>query len=216
VVTGDLTEQEIAAALAELGAATVGESGGLPADRRLRPAWAGASVAAAVYPVRCAPGDNLAVHVAVTRAPRGAVLCVDVGRVADRGYWGEVLTTAAEAAGLAGLVLDGGVRDVAALEAHRFPVFSSTVALPGATKDKPGTVGLPVRVGGVLVSAGDWVVADADGVTIVPAGALDEVLAAGRARAMREKGFFETLRSGTTTLELLGLDESLITGDGAP
>ena len=123
-------------------------------------------MAAPAYPVGCAPGDNLAVHVAVTKAPRGSVLVVDVGQVADRGYWGEVLTTAAEAAGLAGLVLDGGVRDVGALEAHGFPVFSSTVALTGATKDKPGTVGMPVRVGGVLVSAGDWVVADVDGVDL--------------------------------------------------
>ena len=89
----------------------------------------------------CTPGDNLAVHVAVTKAPRGSVLVVDVGQVADRGYWGEVLTTGAEAAGLAGLVLDGGVRDVAALEAHGFPVFSATIALTGASKDKPGTVG---------------------------------------------------------------------------
>ena len=112
---------------------------------------------------------------------------MDVGQVADRGYWGEVLTTAAEAAGLAGLVLDGGVRDVAALAAHGFPVFSSTIALTGATKDKPGTVGLPVRVGGVLVVAGDWVVADVDGVTFVPGGALAEVLGAGRERARRRR-----------------------------
>jgi 4-hydroxy-4-methyl-2-oxoglutarate aldolase len=131
--------------------------------------------------------------------------------VADRGYWGEVLTTAAEAAGLAGLVLDGGVRDVAALEAHAFPVFSSTVALTGATKDKPGTVGAPVRVGGVLVSAGDWVVADVDGVTVVPGAALADVLAAGRAREAKEAGFFEALRAGSTTVELLGLDPSLVT-----
>ena len=199
-----------AAALAALGSATLGESGGHPADRRLRPAWRGAAVSASAYPVRCTPGDNLAVHVAVTTAPRGSVLVVDVGRVADRGYWGEVLTTAAEAAGLAGLVLDGGVRDVAALEAHGFPVFSSTIALTGATKDKPGTVGAPVRVGGVRVAAGDWVVADVDGVTFVPGGALADVLAAGRAREAKEAGFFEALRAGSTTVELLALDPSLV------
>ncbi|MGA2472595.1 MAG: dimethylmenaquinone methyltransferase [Acidimicrobiales bacterium] len=204
------SDEETAAALGALGAATLGESGGRAADRRLRPVWPGAVVAAPAYPVGCTPGDNLAVHVAVTKAPRGSVLVVDVGRVADRGYWGEVLTTAAEAAGLAGLVLDGGVRDVAALEAHGFPVFSSTIALTGATKDKPGTVGAPVRVGGVLVSAGDWVVADVDGVTFVPGGALDEVLAAGRGREAKEAGFFEALRSGSTTVELLGLDASLV------
>ncbi len=173
-------------------------------------------MAAPAYPVGCTPGDNLAVHVAVTRAPAGSVLVVDVGQVADRGYWGEVLTTAAEAAGLAGLVLDGGVRDVAALQAHGFPVFSATIALTGATKDKPGTVGVPVRAGGVLVAAGDWVVADVDGVTFVAAGALDEVVRAGKAREQKEAGFFEALRSGSTTVELLGLDASLVKdGDDA-
>ena len=205
--SGDVS---VAEALARLGSATIGESGGLAADRRLRPAWSGAAVAAPAYPVGCTPGDNLAVHVAVTTAPRGSVLVVDVGQVADRGYWGEVLTTAAEAAGLAGLVLDGGVRDVAALEAHRFPVFSATIALTGATKDKPGTVGAPVRVGGVEVALGDWVVADVDGVAFVPGPALEDVLAAGNGRESKEAGFFEALKSGSTTVELLGLDASLV------
>jgi 4-hydroxy-4-methyl-2-oxoglutarate aldolase len=196
--------------LGALGSATLGESGGRAAHRRLRPAWTGATLAAPAYPVGCTPGDNLAVHVGVTKAPRGSVLVVDVGQVADRGYWGEVLTTAAESVGLAGLVLDGGVRDVAALEAHGFPVFSATIALTGATKDKPGTVGAPVRVGGVLVSAGDWVVADVDGVTFLPGAELESVLAAGRAREAKEAVFFEALRDGRTTVELLGLDASLI------
>ena len=157
-----------------------------------RPAWPGAAVAAPAYPVGCTPGDNLAVHVAVTKAPRGSVLVVDVGQVADRGYWGEVLTTAAEAAGLAGLVLDGGVRDVAALEAHGFPVFSATIALTGATKDKPGTVGAPVQVGGVgwRRGTGSWPTS-----TVWPSSRrpVDEVLAAGRAREAKEAGFFEAL-----------------------
>lgn len=204
--------ENVAAAFAALGSATLGESGGHAAHRRLRPVWSGASIAAPAYPVGCTPGDNLAVHVAVTTAPRGSVLVVDVGLVADRGYWGEVLTTAAEAAGLAGLVLDGCVRDVGALEAHGFPVFSAGIALTGATKDKPGTVGRPVRVGGIVVAAGDWVVGDVDGVTILPAGAVDEVMASGRAREGKEAGFFEALRGGRTTVELLGLDASLVSG----
>jgi 4-hydroxy-4-methyl-2-oxoglutarate aldolase len=204
-------QQEIAAILQRLGSATLGEAGGLPTDRRLKPAWPGATLAAPAYPVRCTPGDNLAVHVAVTTAPAGSVLVVDVGPVPDRGYWGEVLTTAAEAAGLAGLVIDGGVRDVAALEAHRFPVFSSTISLPGARKDQPGTVGAPVKVGGVPVAMGDWVVGDVDGVTVVPEPSLDAVCAAGEAREAKEAGFFAALRGGATTVELLGLDASLIT-----
>jgi 4-hydroxy-4-methyl-2-oxoglutarate aldolase len=169
-------------------------------------------LAAPAYPVGCTPGDNLAVHVAVTTAPTGSVLVVDVGRVADRGYWGEVLTTAAEAAGLAGLVIDGGVRDVAALEAHDFPVFSSTIALTGASKDQRGTVGAPVKVGGIPVSLGDWVVGDVDGVTIIPAAALDDVMAAGGAREAKEAGFFAALKEGRTTVQLLDLDPSLISG----
>jgi 4-hydroxy-4-methyl-2-oxoglutarate aldolase len=207
----DEGQQEIAAALLELGSATLGESGGLATDRRLRPAWSGAALAAPAYPVGCTPGDNLAVHVAVTTAPRGSVLVVDVGRVADRGYWGEVLTTAAEAAGLVGLVIDGGVRDVAALEVHGFPVFSSTIALTGASKEQPGTVGAPVRVGGVPVARGDWVVGDVDGVTVVPAATLAAVRQAGEDRTAKEIGFFAALRDGKTTVELLDLDAGLIT-----
>ena len=200
----------MATILVGLGSATLGESGGIATDRRLKPSWSGAALAAPVYPVGCTPGDNLAVHVGVTRAPAGSALVVDVGRVADRGYWGEVLTTAAEAAGLAGLVIDGGVRDVAALEAHGFPTFSSTVALAGATKDKRGTVGLPVRVGGVEVAMGDWVVGDVDGVTIVKADAVSSVIVAGREREAKEQGFFAELKAGRTTVELLGLDASLV------
>jgi 4-hydroxy-4-methyl-2-oxoglutarate aldolase len=204
-------QKKIAATLQRLGAATLGEAGGLATDRRLKPAWPGAVLAAPAYPVHCTPGDNLAVHVAVTTAPAGSVLVVDVGAVPDRGYWGEVLTTAAEAAGLAGLVIDGGVRDVAALEAHRFPVFSSTISLPGARKDQAGTVGAPVAVGGVSVSRGDWVVGDVDGVTVVPAAALNDVIAAGESRESKEVGFFAALRAGSTTVELLSLDATLIT-----
>src|ERR1700734_2091045 len=204
------SNEDIAAEVARLGSPPVGESGGRAAARRLRPTWSGAAVAAPAYPVGCTPGDNLALHVAVTTAPRGSVLVADVGQVADRGYWGEVLTTAAEVAGLAGLVLDGGVRDVAALEAHGFPVFSATIALTGATKDKPGTVGNPVRVGGVQVAPGDWVVADVDGVAFVRGDQVEDVLAAGRERESKEAGFFEALRGGSTTVELLSLDASLV------
>jgi 4-hydroxy-4-methyl-2-oxoglutarate aldolase len=200
--------------LLELGAATLGESGGHAMRARIRPAWAGARVAAPAYPVQCTAGDNLGVHVAVARAPAGAALVVDVGDEPERGYWGEVLTTGAEARGLTGLVIDGCVRDTAALAAHGFPVFAVGTALPGATKEQPGRVGDVAVVGGVTVHAGDWVVGDADGVTVIRSGELDAVLAAGRARAEKEEGFFAELRGGATTLGLLGLDTSPIEGDG--
>jgi len=199
-----------AAVLTELGAATLGETGGLGMPPRIRPVWTGAAVAAPAYPVRCTPGDNLAIHVAVTQAPAGSVLVVDVGNVPDRGYWGEVLTTGALARGLAGLVIDGGVRDVAALEKLGFPVFSATIALPGATKLSRGSVGTTATVAGVPVAMGDWVVADVDGVVVVPGAALEEAVAAGQRRTDTETGFFAALRQGSTTVELLGLDTSLI------
>src|ERR1700737_4906047 len=93
--------------LQQFGSATLGESGATPLPPRLRPVWPGAALAAPVFPVHCTPGDNLAVHVGVARAPAGSALVVDVGEVAERGYWGEVLTTGAQARGLAGLVIDG-------------------------------------------------------------------------------------------------------------
>jgi hypothetical protein len=96
-----------AAELLELGAATLGESGGHAMRARIRAAWPGARLAAPAFPVHCTPGDNLAIHVAVAEAPAGSALVVDVGDVPELGYWGEVLTTGAESRGLAGLVIDG-------------------------------------------------------------------------------------------------------------
>jgi 4-hydroxy-4-methyl-2-oxoglutarate aldolase len=206
-----MEQRDLAHAFAELGAATLGESGGRPMRARIRPAWPGAQLAAPAVPVVCTPGDNLAVHVAVTTAPPGSALVVDVGTVRELGYWGEVLTTAAQTRGIAGLVIDGGVRDVDALQRLGFPAFSALVALPGATKKHPGSVGQRACVGGVDVRAGDWVVGDVDGVTVIPGTALDAVLAAGSARAEKEAGMFEALRAGKTTVELLGLNPSLIT-----
>jgi 4-hydroxy-4-methyl-2-oxoglutarate aldolase len=208
VSTGD--HEEIAAVLTQLGSATLGESGGVATHRRLKPAWSGATVAGPAYPVRCTPGDNLAAHVGVTKAPAGSVLVVDVGSVIGRGYWGEVLTVAAQHAGILGLVLDGGVRDVAALEKRGFPVFSAAVALTGATKSQPGTVGDTALIGDVTVSAGDWIVGDVDGVAVIPRDRLEAVIVAGRAREEKEAGFFAALESGTTTVELLDLEASLI------
>lgn len=193
-----------------LGAATLGESGGLPTHPRLKPAWTCPPIAAQAYTVRCATADNLAIHLAVTLAPKGSVLVVDASDEPQRGYWGEVLTTAAEERSIAGLVIDGCVRDVAALEAHGFRVFSAGVALRGAVKEVGGTVGVPVTVGDVEVSTGDWVVGDRDGITVVPAARLDEIIAAGEARALKESGMFQMLRHGSTTIDLLGLDTSSV------
>ena len=193
-----------------LGAATLGESGGRPMHPRIKAAWPGATVAGPAYVVKLAPGDNLAIHAAVVEAPSGSVL-VAAADPPHLGYWGEVLTAAAESRGLLGLIIDGGVRDTAALEEHGFPVFSSLVALPGASKVNGGEIGGVAVVGDVEVSTGDWVVADSDGVCVIPSGDLADCLARGQARAQKEAGMFARLRDGATTVELLGLDTSSVT-----
>jgi 4-hydroxy-4-methyl-2-oxoglutarate aldolase len=204
---------DYAAAFAALGSATLGESGGRPMAPRMRPVWSGARISAPAFPVNCSTADNLAIHVAVAEAPAGSVLVVNVGHEPARGYWGEVLTTGAEARGICGLVIDGGVRDVDALEAHRFPVFSTMIALRGATKQEPGRIGGTAIVGEVEVVLDDWIVGDADGVTVISHTHLDDVLDAGRARAEKEEAFFHELRAGRTTLQLLSLDDAPIERD---
>ncbi|TMM14213.1 MAG: dimethylmenaquinone methyltransferase [Actinobacteria bacterium] len=168
-----------------LGSATVAESGGRALHPRIKPAWPGARLAAPVYTVTCPPGDNLAIHLAVAEAPAGSALLVDAHERPERGC---------------------GVRDVAAVATHGFPMFSALVALPGATKLGGGAVGGLARVAGADVSPGDWVVGDADGVTVVTGRDVEAVLVAAWSRANKETAMFDRLRQGSTTLELLGLD----------
>jgi 4-hydroxy-4-methyl-2-oxoglutarate aldolase len=121
------------------------------------------------------------------------------------GYWGEVLTVAAEAAGIVGLVIDGGVRDVAAMARRHFPVFSRGISVRGTIKASAPSVGQPILMTGVPIAAGDLVVADDDGVVVLPGARIDEALAAGEARAQKEADFMARLARGETTVDLLGL-----------
>jgi 4-hydroxy-4-methyl-2-oxoglutarate aldolase len=199
---------EIKDALAQLGAATLGESGGRPCSPTLKAAWPGATVCGQAWTADCPDGDNLALHVAVTTAETGTVI---VGRAHPLlGNWGEVLATAAASRGLVGLVLDGGTRDTREQQEMGFPVFSTGICLPGAQKVGPGRVGGPVMVGGVLVHAGDWIVADADGVVVVELAMASAVIDAGTARVAKEAMIMESLRAGATTIELLDLDPSAV------
>lgn len=202
--------EDPSAELLELGAATIGEAGGRPMNPRLRPVWAGARLCGPALTVSCSPGDNLPVHVAVAHATAGSVLVVSVGDDEEHGYWGEVLTTAALARELAGLVIQGGVRDTDAVARLGFPIFSTMTALAGTTKNRSGAVGTTVEVGGTTVSTGDWLVADEDGVVVVDRGDLAKVMEAARARAQKESRLFDELRAGRTTLELLALDPSSV------
>jgi 4-hydroxy-4-methyl-2-oxoglutarate aldolase len=169
-------------------------------DPAIRTVWRGGKVAAPAYTVQCAPGDNLAIHVALERAPRGSVLVVDAGGFVA-GYWGEVLTVAAEAAGVVGLVIDGGVRDTEAIAAHNFPAFARGISIRGTVKaSMPGT-GKPVRIGGCPVATGDIVVADDDGIVVIPVPRFDEALQKSMARVEKELEMMNKVRAGVSTLE---------------
>ena len=204
----ELTD-ELRAELLALGSATLYEASGLECflPATLRPAWAGAAIVGTALPVRTAPGDNLPLHLALEVAVPGEVLVVDAGAV-PHGYWGEVLAVAAQQRGVLGLVIDGGVRDTAELEQLRFPVFSSFIALRGTAKDDAGDVGKPMRLGGAPVARGDIVVADRDGVVVLPAARFAEVLEASRARLRKETAFLERIRAGELTTDIYGFSRT--------
>jgi len=197
---------DIAAELLEHGTSTLSEASGLPCalDYAIRPVWSGAAVAAPAYPLRCAPGDNLAIHIAVDAAPPGHVLVVDAsGYVA--GYWGEVLAVAAEARKIAGIIIDGGVRDVDALERRKFPAFARGIGMRGTVKHHAPSVGEPIIIAGVLIAPGDLVVADRDGVMSLPQGRVSQTLENARKRTEKEVVTMKRLMAGETTLDILGL-----------
>jgi len=204
----------VADELLALGTATLYEASGLECylPATLRPVWAGAQVVGRALPVRTAPGDNLPLHLALEVAEPGEVLVVDAGAV-PHGYWGEVLTVAAQERGVLGLVIDGGVRDTDRLEALGFPVFSSFVALRGTAKDDAGDVGEPLRLGAAEVSRGDVVVADRDGVVVIPADRFADVLDSARRRQEKEAGFLDRIRAGELTMDIYGFSRS---GAGVP
>jgi 4-hydroxy-4-methyl-2-oxoglutarate aldolase len=198
--------------LLALGTATLGESGAHVVASGIAAVWPGAALAGPAYTAMCSEADNLPIHAAVAAAPAGSIVCAGFDQPAERGYWGEVLTVAARARALRGLVIDGCVRDADAIERLAFPVFARGLALRGATKNRVGTIGDAADVGGITVSTGDIVVADRDGVVAIDIDSLEPVLAAARRRAEHEQQLFVALRNGATTVDLLTLDPSIVRG----
>ncbi|HDS1818631.1 TPA: dimethylmenaquinone methyltransferase [Pseudomonas putida] len=191
-----------------LGTSTLFEASHLPCavDSAIRPVWEGAFIAGPAFPLECSPGDNLALHLAMERVPRGSVLVVGTGNFVS-GYWGEVLTVAAEAAGVIGLVIDGGVRDIAALRRRSFPVFARGISVKGTVKASLASLGQPFTFAGAAVALGDLVVADEDGVIILPKADAARTLAEGQARADKEALMMQAIEGGKTTLELMNLTQ---------
>jgi 4-hydroxy-4-methyl-2-oxoglutarate aldolase len=188
-------------------AATLFEAGtphALAAEPELRAVYSGARLGGPAFTVQGIGGDNLALHRAIYAAPPGSVLVADL-QGARYGHWGEVLALAAQQRGLAGLVIDGGVRDITEMAAMDFPVFARHVSVVGTGKLHTGTLGVTVRVAGVNVEPGDLVVGDADGVIVIPAAHIGWALDKADVRVADEQRAFDALRAGATTLELYSL-----------
>jgi 4-hydroxy-4-methyl-2-oxoglutarate aldolase len=173
-----------------------------PAIRQMAP---GLTLCGPAMTVRCQPGDNLTLHAAVAAAHPGDVIVADVGDFADAGHWGEILTVAAISRQIAGLVINGGVRDVSTLVVHEFPVFARAVSMKATTKQLRGLINVPIMCGGVKVEPGDLILGDADGVVAIPREEIGEVLRLAQARETAEAEMMTHLRGGALTLDLLGL-----------
>jgi 4-hydroxy-4-methyl-2-oxoglutarate aldolase len=201
---------DIVAELGAAGVATVHEAGasGL-LDHSITPIQEGARIGGSAVTVSCAPGDNIMVHAAVEVIEPGDILVVATTSPAPNGLFGELLATSVMTKGCAGVVVDGGVRDVSDLRRMGLPVWTRVVHAAGTVKTTAGTVNVPVVCGGVTVTAGDVIVADDDGVVVVERDRAADVLDAVRERLAREDETRDRLASGELGLDLYGFREKL-------
>jgi 4-hydroxy-4-methyl-2-oxoglutarate aldolase len=160
--------------------------------------------------VDCRPHDNLALHYALSKAVPGDVLVVDAKGFTEAGPWGDVLTLAAQAVGIVGLVIDGAVRDADAIIQMGFPVFSRGLSIKGTNKFQPGQVNVPITIGGVTIKPGAVIIGDRDGLVVVEAAEVEEVIRASQAREAKEVKLREAIKRGESTIDLLGLRDTLI------
>ena len=197
--------------LARYGVATIHEAMGRVGLTKpyLRPVYAGARLAGTAVTVLLQPGDNWMLHVAAGEIADGDVVVAACTADCDDGFFGELLATSFRARGGRGLVIDGGVRDVAELAAMKFPVFSRAINARGTVKATLGSVNIPVICAGALVNPGDVVVADDDGVVIVPAAIAAAVAEAAAAREANEADKRKQLAAGVLGLDMYKMREPL-------
>lgn len=195
--------------LGAAGVATVHEAQGRVGlcQPYLRPIYPGGAIAGTAVTALCAAGDNLMVHLAVECCQPGDILVVAVTSECTQGFIGELLATSLRAHGVLGVVIDAGCRDVSVLAEMQFPVWSRAISAQGTAKATPGAVNIPVVCAGQLVSPGDVIVADDDGVVCVAAADAAEVAEKSEDRVRREDGTREKLARGELGTDIYGYRE---------